>query len=140
MYVGDILRNKSPHPVTIGSNETVSIAANLMYAGNVGALVVRTVSRSKDAPVIGILCERDLVAAIAERGASGLTMKVAQLIAPRRLVSCNSQDALAHVEHLMKRHRIRHVPVIDNGRLVGVVSMRDIESAFDEAAGAVQAA
>jgi CBS domain-containing protein len=136
MYVGDILRNTSPHLVTIGSNETVSIAANLMYASNADALVVRKASRSKDAPVVGLFCERDVVAVIAERGTSGLAMKVAQFISPGTLVSCNSQDALADVELLMNRHRIRHVPVIDNGRLVGVVSMRDIALAYEEAAGA----
>ncbi|MCA6121381.1 CBS domain-containing protein [Bradyrhizobium sp. WSM 1704] len=135
MYVGDILRNSSPHLVTIGSNETVSIAANLMYASNADALVVRKASRSKDAPVAGMFCERDVVAVIAERGISGLAMKVAQFISPRPLVSCNSQDALTDVERLINRHRMRHVPVIDNGRLVGVVSMRDIALAFEHAAG-----
>ncbi|MBR0874973.1 CBS domain-containing protein [Bradyrhizobium tropiciagri] len=136
MYVGDILRTTSPHLVTIGSNETVSIAANLMYASNADALVVRKASRSKDAAVVGMFCERDVVAVIAERGVSGLAMKVAQFISPQPLLCCNSQDSLADVEHLMNRHRIRHVPVIDNGRLVGVVSMRDIALAFEEAAGA----
>lgn len=136
MYVGDILRNTSPHLVTIGSNETVSIAANLMYASNADALVVRKASRSKDAPVVGMFCERDVVAVIAERGTSGLAMKVAQFISAGPLLCCNSQDALADVEQLMNRHRIRHVPVIDNGRLVGVVSMRDIALAYEEAAGA----
>ncbi|WP_024510939.1 CBS domain-containing protein [Bradyrhizobium sp. ARR65] len=137
MYVGDILRNKSPHAVAIGSNETVGIAAGLMRASNVGALVVRNASYA----VVGIFCERDIVSAIAERGATGLAMKLRQFVSPRPLVSCSSQDTLAYVEHLMTRHQIRYVPVIDNGRLVGVVSLRDIAFAYDEAAaGAVQAA
>jgi CBS domain-containing protein len=137
MYVGDILRNRSPRAVAIGSNETVGIAAGLMRASNVGALVVRDGSYA----VTGMFCERDLVAAIAERGASGLAMKVSQLVSWRPLVSCNSQDTLVYVEHLMSRHQIRYVPVIDNGRLVGVVSMRDVAFAFDEdAAGTEQAA
>ena len=137
MYVGDILRNKSPRTVAIGSNETVGIAAGLMRASNVGALVVRNVSYA----VVGMFCERDLVSAIAERGARGLALNVSQFVSRRPLVCCNSQDTLAYVEHLMFRPHIRHVPVIDNSRLVGVVSMRDIAFAFDEAAaGAVQAA
>ncbi|WP_050404620.1 MULTISPECIES: CBS domain-containing protein [Bradyrhizobium] len=134
MYVGDILRTNNAHVVTIGSSETVSIAANLMYASNVGALVVRNVSRSVDAAVVGMFSERDVVAVIAERGTGGLAAKVGQFISPRPLVSCTSQDALTDVEHLMVRHDIRHVPVIDNGRLVGVVSMRDIDLALEEAA------
>ncbi|MGN1290501.1 MAG: CBS domain-containing protein [Bradyrhizobium sp.] len=146
MYVGDILRTNRAPAVTIGSSETVSIAANLMYASNVGALVVRNGSRSVDAAVIGMFSERDVVAVIgmfserdvvaviAERGTSGLAAKVAQFISPRPLLSCNSQDALTDVERLMARHDIRHIPVIDNGRLVGVVSMRDIGFALEEAA------
>ena len=90
--------------------------------------------------MIGMFSERDVVAVIAERGTAGLAMKVAQFVSPRPLVSCNSQDTLLDVEHLMIRHEIGHIPVIDNGRLVGVVSMQDITSAFEEAACTVQAA
>ena len=68
MYVGDILRTNRAHVVTIGSNETVSIAAGLMHASNVGALAVRHLSRSKDAAVVGMFSERDVVTVIAERG------------------------------------------------------------------------
>src|SRR5579883_2850018 len=137
MYVGDILRNRSPRAVAIGLSETVGIAAGMMRASNVGALVVRDASYA----VVGMFCERDLVSAVAERGASGLALKVSQLVLSRPLVSCNSHDTFAHVEHLMSRHQIRYVPVIDNGRFVGVVSMRDVAFAVDEeSAGTVQAA
>jgi CBS domain-containing protein len=137
MYVGDILRNRSPRAVAIGSNETIGIAAGLMRASSIGALVIRDASYA----VVGMFCERDLVSAIAERGASGLAIKVSHFVASRPLVSCNSHDSLAHVGHLMSRHQVRYVPVIDNGRLVGVISMRDVAFAFDEdAAGTIQAA
>jgi len=49
-------------------------------------------------------------------------------------VSCNSTDTLEHVRHVMNREHIRHLPVIDNYSLIGVISMRDISSAFDEEA------
>jgi len=59
----------------------------------------------------------------------------------QRLVSCASTDALEHVRHLMNVHHIRHLPVIDDFALAGVISMRDISTAFDEAAnGAAQTA
>jgi CBS domain-containing protein len=135
MLVADILRNKSPRTVAIAWNETVGVAAGLMRASNVGALVVRNAAQA----VIGMFSERDVVAVIAERGASGLSLKVSQFVSARPLVSCHSQDTLAFAERLMIAHQIRHVPVIDNGRLVGVISKRDIAFAFDEA-GAVQAA
>jgi CBS domain-containing protein len=59
----------------------------------------------------------------------------------QRLVSCTSSDTLEHVRHLMNVHHIRHLPVIDDFSLAGVISMRDISSAFDEATtGATQTA
>jgi CBS domain-containing protein len=59
----------------------------------------------------------------------------------QRLVACTSSDTLEHVRHLMNVHHIRHLPVIDNFALAGVISMRDISAAFDEAAsGAAQTA
>jgi CBS domain-containing protein len=80
--------------------------------------------------------ERDVVRAIAEHGAAGVTMKVSQLISVQQLVSCASTDTLEHARHLMNKHHIRHLPVIDNYSLIGVISIRDISTAFDEAASA----
>jgi CBS domain-containing protein len=63
------------------------------------------------------------------------------LISVQKLVSCSSTDSLEHVRHLMNVHHIRHLPVIDNFALAGVISMRDVSTAFDEAAsGAPRAA
>jgi CBS domain-containing protein len=52
------------------------------------------------------------------------------------LVSCSSTDTLEHVRHVMNRHHVRHLPVIDNYSLIGVISIRDISTAFDEKAAA----
>ena len=75
---------------------------------------------------VGMFTERDVVRAIAEHGAAGAGMKVSQLVSVQQLVSCTSSDTLEHIRHLMTKHHIRHVPVIDNYSLIGVVSMRDI--------------
>jgi CBS domain-containing protein len=83
--------------------------------------------------------ERDVVRAIAEHGAAGVNMKVSQLISVQQLVSCSSNDTLEEVRHLMNRHHIRHLPVIDDYSLCGVVSIRDISTAFDEEATAALA-
>jgi CBS domain-containing protein len=77
--------------------------------------------------------ERDVVRAVAEHGAAGVTMKISQLISVQRLVSCSTSDTLEHVRHQMNVHHIRHLPVIDNFALIGVISMRDVSTAFDEA-------
>src|SRR5260370_39300087 len=136
MQVGDVLRKKSARVATIRMNETVSIACQLMRSSNISALVVKDVVRTEGNTAVGMFTERDVVRAIAEHGAAGVNMKVSQLISVQQLVSCDSSDTLEHVRHLMNRHHIRHLPVIDNYSLIGVVSIRDISTAFDEEATA----
>jgi CBS domain-containing protein len=84
--------------------------------------------------------ERDVVRAIAEHGANGVNMPVSQLISVQRLVSCSSSDSIEQVRRLMNVNHIRHLPVIDDFSLTGVISMRDVSAAFDEAAGVTQTA
>ena len=140
MKVGDILRKKTARIATIRMNETVGIAAQLMRASNVSALVVKDVVRTEGNTAVGMFTERDVVRAIAEHGAAGINMKVSQLISVQQLVSCSSDDTLEDVRHLMNRRHIRHLPVIDNHSLCGVISMRDISSAFDQQAMTAHAA
>ncbi len=141
MNVGDILRNKTARVVTVRMNETVGVAAQLMRASNISALVVKDVVRTEGNTAVGMFTERDVVRAVAQHGAAGVSMKVSQLISVQRLISCSTTDTLEHVRHLMNVHHIRHLPVIDNFALAGVISMRDVSAAFDEAAtGAPRAA
>jgi CBS domain-containing protein len=140
MQVGDVLRKKNHRVVTVRMNETVGIAAQLMRTSNISALVVKDVVHTEGNTAVGMFSERDVVRAIAEHGAAGVNLKVAQLISVQRLVSCRSSDALEHVRHLMNVHHIRHMPVIDEFALAGVISMRDISTAFDQAANAKQTA
>ena len=133
MQVGDILRKKtSARVVTVGMNETVGVAAQLMRTSNISALVVNDVVSTEGNTAVGMFTERDVVRAIAEYGAAGVNVKVAQLISVQRLVSCTSTETLDQVRHLMNVHHIRHLPVIDNFALAGVISMRDIAAAVDQ--------
>ena len=136
MKVGDILRRKAPRVATIRMDETVAVAAQLMRASNISALVVKDVVKTEGNTAVGMFTERDVVRAIAEHGAAGVKIKVSQLISVQQLVSCSSGDTLEHVRHLMNKNHIRHLPVIDDHSLIGVVSIRDISTAFDEAAAA----
>jgi CBS domain-containing protein len=136
MQVGDVLRKKSARVATIRMNETVAIAAQLMRSSNISALVVKDVVRTEGNTAVGMFTERDVVRAIAEHGAAGANLKVSQLISVQQLVSCGPSDSLEHVRHLMNRHHIRHLPVLDNYSLIGVISIRDISTAFDEEANA----
>ena len=133
MQVGDILRKKTARVTTVRMNETVGIAAQLMRANNISALVVKDVVHTEGNTVVGMFSERDVVRAVAEHGAAGVNLRVAQLISVQQLVSCSSTDTLEHARHLMNQHHIRHLPVIDNYDLIGVISIRDISIAFDEA-------
>ena len=137
MQVGDILRKKTSRVVTVRMNETVGVAAQLMRTNNISALVVKDVVRSEGNTAAGMFTERDVVRAIAEHGANGVNLRVSQLISVQRLVACSSSDTLEHVRHLMNANHIRHLPVIDDFVLAGVISMRDVAAAFDEAAHGV---
>ena len=126
MLVGDILRKKTPRVVTVRMNETVGIAAKLMRANNISALVVKDVVRSEGNTAVGMFTERDVVRAVAEHGANAVNVKVSQLVSVQQLVSCTSSDTLEHIRHLMTKHHIRHVPVIDNDEMKGIVSIGDL--------------
>jgi len=95
--------------------------------------VVKDVVRSEGNTAVGMFTERDVVRAVAEHGANAVNVKVSQLVSVQQLVSCTSGDTIEHVRHLMNRHHIRHLPVIDDYSLVSVISMRDIAAAVDEA-------
>ncbi len=138
MQVGDILRKKTARVATVRMNETVGIAAQLMRSSNISALVVKDVVRTEGNTAVGMFTERDVVRAIAEHGAAGANLRVSQFISVQQLVSCSASDSLEHVRHLMNKHHIRHVPVIDDYSLIGVVSIRDISTAFDDEATATQ--
>jgi len=131
MQVGDIMRKKTARVATVRMNETVGIAAQLMRANNISALVVKDVVRTEGNTAAGMFTERDVVRAIAEHGAAGVNLKISQLVSGRELVSCSPNDSLEHVRHLMNKNHIRHLPVIDNYSLIGVISIRDISAAFD---------
>ena len=141
MHVGDILRRKSTRVVTVRMNETIGIAAKLMRANNVGAVVVQDVVHTEGNTTAGIFTDRDAARAVADRGAAAVNMKVSQFISVPQLVSCSSKDTLESVHAVLDQHHVRHLPVIDDYSLIGVISMQDITSALDcTAASAAQAA
>lgn len=129
MQVGDILRRKtSTRVVTVRMDETVGTAAKLMRSNNISGLVVTDVVHSEGNTAVGMFTERDVVRAIAEHGANGVNMHVSQLISVQRLVSCSSSDSIEQVRHLMNENHIRHLPVIDDFTLTGVISLRDVSA------------
>lgn len=125
MRVEDILKNKDTRIITVRLRETVDVAAKLMKQANISALVVKDVCRTEGNVVMGMFSERDIARAVADHGSSALQMRVEQLMS-KKLYSCKPEDDLQHVLDLMVSHNIRHLPVMAEHVLVGVISARDI--------------
>ena len=125
MFVRDILTAKASGPIyAVSKRASVSTAAELLSGKRIGAVIVREV----DGPLDGILSERDIVREIGRRGAGCLDDNVADLMTSN-VKSCASTDTTQAVMQMMTDGRFRHMPVIDAGTLVGVVSIGDVVAA-----------
>ncbi len=131
MNVGDILRTKSARVATVRMNETVAVAAKLLRAENTSALVVKDVCRTEGNVVVGMFTERDVVRAVAENGPKAADLKISSLISVQKLISCSQSDTIEEVSQVMRDNHIRHLPVLEDGRLVGVISIRDLVVAHE---------
>ena len=121
MRVDAILRAKGGAVETIRPDAKVQMAVHRLRMQNVGALVVcRDGER-----VEGVLSERDLVRGLARHGANLLEMSVVAVMS-RNIPTCGPQDSLAFVMDQMTRSRQRHLPVLEGGRLCGIVSIGDV--------------
>lgn len=121
MRVSDILRSKGDEIVTIAPEATLADATATLTSRNFGALVV-----SSDGTTIeGIVSERDIVRHLAQRGPEALdgTVREAMTVDVR---TCERGDSIEQLMRVMTEHRIRHLPVVDGGRLCGVVSIGDV--------------
>lgn len=120
MLVSQILKGKGDLVFTASPAETVGAVAALLHTRRVGAMIICDGDR-----VVGIVSERDIVRVMAEDGASGLG---------RRVDSCMTEDVIfaspsETVDSLLSRmtdRRIRHLPVLKDGRLAGIVSIGDL--------------
>jgi CBS domain-containing protein len=120
--ISDILRYKGADILTIAPSDTVTKLLADLAAHNVGALLVVDGGR-----VVGIVSERDVVRRIAERGAALLDAGVDQIMTAE-VVSCSSKDSVDSIAETMTERRVRHMPVIDDGVLVGIISIGDVVS------------
>lgn len=121
MTVKAILSRKGRDVVTIAPSATLLEAAKLLAERRIGAVVVT----GADHRVAGILSERDIVRALGERGASALDENVAAVMT-RKVTTCNEADTVVAIMERMTAGKFRHVPVVDQGRLVGVISIGDV--------------
>jgi CBS domain-containing protein len=125
MKVSEIMRRKGTRIITVRMSETVETAARLMRRENIGAVVVKDVCGTEGDVVLGMFSERDVLRAIVDQGVSALKLPVSALMS-RDVIACGPHDDIAHVTALMDDHHVRHLPVLDEHTLVGVISIRDV--------------
>jgi len=121
MTVSQILNTKGRNVITASSDQTVLAVSRVLADKRIGAVVVVD-SKGR---IEGIASERDFVKAIAAQGASALDRPVRELMTTN-VKTCTPTDTEAELMALMTEHRIRHLPVIQDGRLAGMVSIGDV--------------
>jgi CBS domain-containing protein len=128
MNVHTILRNKGKSVATIHPDATIGRAVAVLQLRGIGALVVS----DDGANVVGILSERDIVEALSRYGSDLLSVSVAEVMTCP-VVTCDPGDSVADLMAEMTSRRIRHFPVVEDGKLAGIVSIGDlVKSRLDE--------
>jgi CBS domain-containing protein len=121
MNVAAILAAKG-RAVATATRETPLIdIARKLGAKKIGAIVIT----DADGAVSGIISERDIIRAVAERGPDGLSLPVGDVMT-RQVVTCSEADTLDALMSTMTAGRFRHLPVVEDGRLAGIVSIGDV--------------
>ena len=121
MTVEHILAGKGHSVVTIEPERTLLETARLLAEKRIGAVVVS----DADHAVLGIVSERDIVRAVARSGAAALDEPVSQHMTAK-VVTCTGRSAIRELMELMTDKKFRHVPIVEDGRLTGIVSIGDI--------------
>ena len=128
MSVETILGGKGHTVATTPPTVAVRMAAQMMKENKIGALVVMEAEA-----IVGLVTERDIVHAVADRGGVALSEDVGDVMR-RNVVSCTRQDSLKTIMQAMTVHRTRHLPVVEDGRLLGMVSIGDaVKKRLEEA-------
>lgn len=121
MHVAAILDIKGRDVVTLEPDRTLADAARLLAKRGIGTVVVT----AGDDIILGILSERDIVRAVATLGAGALEAAISAHMT-RTVKTCAGDDALRSIMERMTAGRFRHMPVVESGRLVGIISIGDV--------------
>ena len=121
MLVQAILEAKGGDVVTIDPTANVAAAAKLLAERRIGALVVTGADRR----VTGIVSERDVVHVLAKRGAAALDVPLTEIMT-RKVATCTPTDTIVSLMEQMTAGKFRHVPVVEQDRLAGIISIGDV--------------
>ncbi len=120
MNVLTILRDKGSEVITTAPSATVMDAARVMTDKRIGAVLVLDTGR-----VVGVVSERDIVRTISTRGAAALYLEVQDLMSSD-VFTCRRDATIDELMAMMTERRIRHIPVVEDGQLYGMVSIGDV--------------
>jgi CBS domain-containing protein len=121
MLISQVLKEKGDMVFTVSPGDSVAAAAALLHARKVGAMVVLDQRRE----VAGIVSERDIVRVVADQGPDGLSQPVSACMT-REVVFADPGETVDQLLGRMTDRRIRHLPVLKDGKLVGIVSIGDL--------------
>ncbi|MFV0294652.1 MAG: CBS domain-containing protein [Hyphomicrobiaceae bacterium] len=121
MHVASILNSKGRNVEAVGPETTLKDVVEKLTTKRIGAVIV---SATKD-DLAGIVSERDIVNALARHGPAILDRPITEVMT-RDVVTCKENDSVDHVMAVMTERRFRHVPVIANNRVAGLVSIGDV--------------
>jgi CBS domain-containing protein len=121
MFVSSIVSSKGSKVVSALPTETVADLVLRLSQHRIGAILVR----AADGSIAGIVSERDVVRALARRGADTLQQRVADIMVTD-VETCEPEDTVDHVMETMTERRFRHLPVVQDGSIVGIISIGDV--------------
>ena len=121
MQVENILQSKGVVVHTVGTHAPIADAVKLLNQHRIGAVVVV----AENGSVAGILSERDVVRHLLD-GAEGLLKRRVGDIMTTKVITCERAATVSDLMEQMTRHRIRHIPIVEDGKLVGIVSIGDV--------------
>jgi CBS domain-containing protein len=124
MNIRNILRHKGEDVFSVGPGEDVTAVSRALAQHRIGAALVR----AQDGSVLGIISERDIVRAVARDGAAALSHMARELMTTELLMA-SPDTSVAEGLGMMTNHRCRHLPVMEDGRLAGMVSIGDLVKA-----------
>lgn len=135
MTVSVILKSKGAEVISVKPDSALSSVVETLSSRRIGAVLVL----HSDGKVAGVLSERDVVRALAQHGAAAMDM-AASTFMTAEVVSAGSHDSIGLVMEKMTHGRFRHLPIIDEGRLVGIISIGDVvKKRIDDAEHEAQA-
>jgi CBS domain-containing protein len=124
MKIGELLKNLRQRLVTCRQDDTLETIAKAMHTHAIGAIPVCEMGNR----IVGIISERDLVRTLATTDWAELTYVRVRDVMTSQPKSCNIDDDIHDAEQLMRKFNFRHVPVLENNRVIGMLSIRDMQA------------